>query len=97
MFKYTQKCVKMQRLVIIHVNPRRLCNEWKQKTENTRLTVNWICVALKVTAGYIPTPTVCLILIKQQKAKRKSLTAVHRRSFVALMTLTLTLTETKEM
>ncbi len=37
------------------------------------VTVNWIRVALKVTAGYIPAPTVCLILIKQQKAKRKLL------------------------
>ncbi len=41
-------------------------------------------MALKVTAGYIPAPTVCLILIKQQKTKRKSLTALHRSSFVAL-------------
>ncbi len=39
--------------------------------------------ALKVTARYIPAPTVCLILIKQQKTK--SLTALHRRSFVALI------------
>jgi len=25
--KHTQKCVKMRRLVIIHVNPHRLCNK----------------------------------------------------------------------
>ncbi len=30
-------------------------------------------------------PTVCLILIKQQKTKTKSLSALHRRSFVALI------------
>ncbi len=41
--------------------------------------------ALKVTARYIPAPTVCLILIKQQKTKTKSLAALHRRSFVALI------------
>jgi len=45
-------------------------NECKQMTENTRVTVNWIRLALKVTVRYIPAPTVCFILIlKQQKTK----------------------------
>ncbi len=39
-------------------------------TENTHVTVNLIRVALKVTAGYIPAPIVCLILIKQQKTEK---------------------------
>ncbi len=52
-------------------------------TENTCVTVNWIRGALKVTAGYIPAPTGCLIL-NQTTKDRKSLTALHRRSFVAL-------------
>ncbi len=42
-------------------------------TENTRLTL------LKGTVGYIPALTVCLILIKQQKVKRKTLSALDWR------------------
>ncbi len=41
---------------------------------NTRVPVNCICAALKVTACYIPAATVCFILIiKQQKTNSKSL------------------------
>ncbi len=48
-----QKCVKMWHLVIIHVNPRRLCNKLTKRVEdeNTCGTVNWIRAALKVTAA----------------------------------------------
>ncbi len=53
----------MQRLVIIHVNPRRLCYKWELRVEdeNACVTVNWIRAALKVTASYIPAATVCFI------------------------------------
>ncbi len=37
------------------------------------VTINWIRAALKVTARYIPAPTVCLILIKQQKTDKITL------------------------
>ncbi len=37
--------------------------------ENTRVMVNWMNAALKVTARYIPAATQCLILIKQQMTK----------------------------
>ncbi len=41
------------------------------ENKNT-VTVNWIRVALKVTAGYISAATVCFILIiKQQKTNSK--------------------------
>ncbi len=43
-------------------------------TENTHVTL------LKGTVGYIPALTVCLILIKQQKVKRKSLSALDWRN-----------------
>ncbi len=47
-------------------------------TENMRVTVNWIRLALKVTVRYIPAPTVCFILlIKKQKTNSKSLTAFN--------------------
>jgi len=42
--------------------------------------------ALKVTAGYIPTATVCFILIiKQQKTNSKSLSTLAYNTFVALI------------
>ncbi len=34
MVKYMQKCVQMRLLVIIHVNPSRLCNERKEMKMN---------------------------------------------------------------
>ncbi len=86
---------KMWRIMIIHINIKfTLCdqshklgyvlNECKQMRMKMCVYRSWIRVALNVTAGYIPAATVCLILIKQQKTKTKSLTALHRRSFVAL-------------
>ncbi len=47
---------KMRHLVIIHVNPRRLCNKWALKVEDEKIRA-----ALKVTAGYIPAATVLYI------------------------------------
>ncbi len=41
-----------------------------------KITENWIRGALKVTAGYIPTATVCFILIFKQKTNSKSLSSL---------------------